>query len=118
MGIEKDDVDEKIERLVALGVLIEHLDESTGEMYYEVSPEAYKIVPALWEAHVKDMGEKMRALWMADMIDYQISEHGHAEDMITLTDNAFDEAKVNALPDMERNCLIHLREVFQKRFGA
>lgn len=111
---EEDDIDDFINELVEAGMLIEHLDEKTGETLYQIAPEAKDKMPGLWDVHVEDMCQSMYRLFMAGAVTMMFSEEGPMQDTVALTEQAFDPAVVSTLDYFDQKYLEHLINVFEE----
>lgn len=111
---EEDDIDDFIQELVETGMLIEHLDEVTGETLYQVASEAKDRMPGLWDVHVEDMKHSMYRLFMAGVVTMMFSEEGDMYDTVALTEQAFDPAVVSTLDHFDQKYLEHLINVFEE----
>jgi hypothetical protein len=111
---EEDDIDDFINELVEIGMLIEHLDEKTGETLYQIAPEAKDRMPGLWDVHVEDMKQSMYRLFMAGVVTMMFSEEGDMYDTVALTEQAFDPAVVATLDYFDQKYLEHLINVFEE----
>lgn len=110
--MDKDEVDNFIDELVAMGLIIEHINPSTGEKSYEIPPDTKERAPFLWEIHMKDVKKAIYRMWQHGMVDITFSEEGPLSDVVVLTDLAFDKDAVDALPEVDRIYLEHLIKVF------
>lgn len=112
--VNHDDVDEFIAELVERGILLEHIDEATGETMYSVSNDAAEKAPALWETHVDDLKKTLYRLFMAGMVTIMFSEEGPLADTVALTDLAFDKEAASSLDHFDQQYLQHLINVFEE----
>lgn len=112
--VNHDEVDEFIEELIEQGLIIEHIDELTGEKGYSISNEAQHRAPALWETHIDDMKKTLYRLFMAGVVTIMFSEEGPMMDTVALTELAFDEKVVSTLDFYDQQYLQHLINVFDQ----
>lgn len=109
---DRDEIDEMIDWLIEIGALIEHRNEATGEVHYEVSPDSERLAPGLWTAHVEDLRAALFRQWQHGMIDIVFSADGPMHDLICITEDAYDEEKVALLPEDDQYYLRHIKRVF------
>lgn len=110
-----EDIDEVIGELVDSGLVIEHVDEKTGDVRYEVSERAKKEAPEFWAAHVMDLRKTLYELFAKDMITINFSMDGPMMDTVALTDLAFDKQAVDALDHYLRDYLNVLINVLAEK---
>lgn len=112
--VNHDDVDEVIAELIDEGLLIEHVDEVTGEKTYSISNDAETRAPALWNANIEDLKKTLYRLFMADMVTIMFSEEGPMMDTVALTPLAFDAKARETLDFYDQQYLKHLINVFEQ----
>lgn len=110
-----DEVDEFIAELIEQGLIIEHVDDETGEKTYSVSNEAQTRAPTLWETHVDDLKKTLYRLFMAGVVTIMFSEEGPLMDTVALSELAFDEGTVSSLDFYDQQYLKHLINLFDER---
>lgn len=108
----EDEVDKFINELIDMGLLIEHINDVTGEKSYEIPSDVKERAPFLWEIHMKDIKKAIYRMWQHGMVDIMFSEEGPLADVVTLTDLAFNKDAVDALPEIDKVYLEHLIKIF------
>ena len=99
-------------------IVLEAPDTITGEPLFTLTPagvEAFEMHETREEA-IAAISKEVYALWQHGMVDVEFSPDGHAEDAVTLTEDAYDVEKVLVLPREVQVYLATIKRTFEKTF--
>ena len=97
--MEQDD----IEYLLEIGALeFVHVDQN-GDNVYRFTDTARKLVPEIYDAHMKEFNNIVFSLWNKNLIDVVFDEEG--EPLISINENSFNSEEIQELDEEERDGL-------------
>jgi hypothetical protein len=107
------EVNEMIDNLVLMGYLdVVGIDSDSGEFLYGVSPEIKKLIPQIAEELNEMFLKQVENLWTKGFVSMDVTEQNP---MVSLTELAFDQNKVDALSFEERNTLALIKEALKNK---
>ena len=107
-----DPVDETIEALILTGAIeIAGIDPKTQQPLYRFNPLIQKIMPELYDEHLKEINHDIMALWEKRFLNINFLEE---DPSVTLTDKAFDQAEIDKISREEQISLSEIKRLLVK----
>ena len=107
-----DPIDETIEALILSGAIeVVGLDPSTKQPLYAFNASIKKIMPELYEEHVKEINHDIMLLWEHRFIDIDLLSE---DPIVTLTDKAFNDEAIEGLSRELQISLIEIKRLLLK----
>jgi hypothetical protein len=102
-----------MEYLIKIGA-VQHAfnDETNKKQIYRFTKDAAKLIPEIYEQHMKDFNAMVFSLWNHGVIDITFSEEG--DPMISLNENSYDFEMIKKLSEEEAIALYELVQIYEK----
>jgi len=95
--------EETIEHLLEIGAIEFVSVDEEGNNVYRFTDMAKKLVPEIYDAHIKDFNNIVFSLWNKNLIDVVFDEEG--EPLISINENSFNQEKIKELDEEDRDGL-------------
>jgi len=106
---------EEILHLLKIGALeFVNVDEN-NENVYRFTQKAKKLVPELYDEHMKEFSNVVFSLWVKNMLDVVFDEEG--EPLISINKNSCDSEKVKELDLDEKEVLSEIVISWEEKEG-
>ena len=102
-----------IEYLLLNGALeICGLDNKTGEFLYKFTPKVEKIMPDLYQEHLKDVNTKLMALWEKGFVDIDLMSDNP---IVKLNSKSFDFQELSKLSKEDQWSIEEIKRVIKRK---
>jgi hypothetical protein len=87
------------------------IDPTSGEFLYSMTEKMSDIMPEIYQEHMNQVNNQIMNLWQDGFLSVDLLE---ANPLVTLTDKAFDQEKLNKMDRESYECLNEIKRVLAR----